>query len=235
MAIAAVCFDAAGTLIRVRGSVGRQYAAVARRFGVEADADALDAGFPAAFRSAPPMAFAGAAADAVPALERALWRALVRRLAETAGLAPALDAVGFDRYFDQLYDHFATPAAWEVYPDVRPTLAAVRARGCRIGLVTNFDGRIVALLEALELRPWFDALTLSSRVGVAKPDARIFASAVSALGVPPAAALHVGDSPEEDVAGARAAGLAVVLLDRDGRHPGVPERVGSLEEVTALL
>jgi putative hydrolase of the HAD superfamily len=233
--MAAVCFDAAGTLIRVRGSVGGQYAAVARRLGVDADPAALDAAFPAAFRSAPPMAFPGAAADAVPALERAWWRALVQRLVEAVGLAPALDVVGFDRYFDQLYDHFTTPAAWEVYPDVRPTLAAVRARGCRIGLVTNFDGRIVPLLDALGLTSSFDALTLSSRVGAAKPDARIFGAALTALGVPPAAALHVGDSPEDDVAGARAAGLGAVLVDRDGRHPDVPGRVRSLAEVTALL
>ena len=235
MGTTAVCFDAAGTLVRVRGSVGLQYAAVARRLGVDADPAALDAAFPAAFRAAPPMAFPGAAAAAVPALERRHWRDLVCRVVETAGLAPVLDTVGFDRYFDLLFDHFATPAAWEVYPDVRPTLAAVRARGCRIGLVTNFDGRIVPLLEALGLRPSFDALTLSNRVGAAKPDARIFAAAVTALGVPPAAALHVGDSPDDDVAGARAAGLVAVLVDRDGRHPAVPGRVRSLAEITALV
>ena len=235
--IEVVCLDAAGTLIHVRGSVGQQYAAVAHRFGVDVDPAARDAGFPAAFRAAPPMAFPGARPDAVPALERGLWRDLVRGLVERAGCARALDAVGFEAYFDALYAHFGTPAAWEVFADVRPALEAIRARPCRTALVSNFDGRIVPLLRGLGLAAAFDAVVLSSRVGTVKPDPRIFEAALRALGVPARSVLHVGDSPREDEAGARAAGLHAVLLDRDGRHPGVsPDaRITSLLELLPRL
>jgi putative hydrolase of the HAD superfamily len=236
-AIEAVCFDAAGTLIRVRGGVGQQYATVARRFGIAVDPAALDAGFAAAFRSAPPMAFPDAPPADVPARERAVWRDLVGRLFAGAGCREATETPIFERYFEELYAHFATPAAWDVFPDVRPALDAVRARGCCTALVTNFDGRIAPLLEALGLRPAFDVVTRSSEVGAAKPDRRIFEAALGALGVAAGSVLHVGDSRREDLEGARAAGLRGLVIDRGGRHLDLPAelRIASLVEIAPRL
>jgi putative hydrolase of the HAD superfamily len=233
-----VFFDVAGTLLRVRGSVGEQYAALARRFGIAAGADALDSGFGPAFRAASPMAFPGASPEAVPALERDWWRRLVRGLFEDVGFLNPDDAGRFDDYFAALYAHFATAAAWEVYADVRPLLRTLRERGCRTGVVTNFDGRIGPLLAEVGLAPWFDSVTVASEVGVAKPDPAIFRHALALHGAEPGEAIHVGDSPAEDVAGAAAAGLLPVLVDRGNRHaevaaPGV--RVTSLTEVACFL
>lgn len=232
-----VFFDVAGTLIRVRGSVGAQYAAVARRFGVEADAEALTRLFPAAFRAAPPMAFPGVPPEEVPARERALWADIVRRLFAAAGLGPAIDAAGFGRFFAALWDHFAAAETWEIYPDVGPCLAALRARGCRTGIITNFDARIETLLPALGLASGFDSLTRSGAVGAAKPDGAIFRAALARHAATPAEAVHVGDSPAEDVAGAEAAGLRGVLVDRGGRLPAPPAgvRIASLAELTRWL
>ncbi len=235
--VSVVFFDAAGTLIRLHGSVGAQYAALARQVGVDADPRALDALFPVVFRAAPPMAFPGAAPDTIPALERGLWRDLVRDLVERAGLWPALGAARFRVYFDALYAHFETTAAWETYPDALPALRAVRAAGCRTGLLSNFDGRVIPLLERLGLAGWLDSLTLSSRVGAAKPAPMIFAAALARHGVSPDDALHIGDSPRDDLAGALAAGLRAVLVDRGGRHREVPaeSRVTSLTDVSRFL
>ena len=230
-------FDVAGTLLHVRGSVGAQYAALARRFGVDAAPEALDRLFPAAFRAAPPMAFPGVPHDAVPARERAVWEGIVRRLFEAAGLLGAFGEARFPAFFAALWEHFAAAEAWEVYPDVAPCLDALRERGCRTGIITNFDGRILRLLDVLGLASRFDSVTRSSAVGAAKPDPAIFRHALARYGVEAAEALHVGDSPAEDVAGAAAAGLLAVLVDRGRRHGDPPQgaRIASLAELTRFL
>jgi putative hydrolase of the HAD superfamily len=232
-----VFFDAAGTLLHVRGGVGAQYAAVARRFGVDADPAALERAFPAAFRAAPPMAFPGASADRVPALERAVWQGIVRAVFGAAGLLPAFGPRGFEAYFDAVYAHFEAPAAWEVFPDVLPTLAGLAERGAEVGIISNFDSRLLRVLDGLGLAKWFASVTLSSRVGVTKPGAAIFAEALARHGAPAAAAVHVGDSLAEDYRGARAAGLGAVLVDRAGRYADHPDvrRAASLAEVVGMI
>jgi putative hydrolase of the HAD superfamily len=237
MPIQVIFFDVAGTLLRVRGSVGEHYAALARRFGVDARASDLDPHFPAAFRAAPPMAFPGVPAAEIAARERAVWEGLVRGMFARAGLLGAFGPGGFADYFAALYAHFETEAAWEVFPDVLPALGAVRARGLGLGIVTNFDGRVLPLLERVGLAGWFDSTTLSSRVGAAKPDPAIFRHALARHGARPDEAVHVGDSPAEDLAGAQAAGLRGVLVDRTGRHAtrAGGSRISSLAELERFL
>jgi putative hydrolase of the HAD superfamily len=232
-----VFFDAAGTLIRTRGGVGVHYAALARRFGVEVEAATLDGLFPAAFRAAPRMAFPGASPEVAAALERDWWRRLVADVFGRAGLLTGFADGGFDAYFETLYTHFESPEVWEVFPDVWPALAGLRALGAELGVLSNFDGRLLVLLERLDLARWFGSVTLSSRVGVAKPDRGIFERALACHRAVPGAALHVGDTLAEDVAGAQGAGLGAVLIDRDGRHPETPgaARLRSLADLPGLL
>jgi putative hydrolase of the HAD superfamily len=232
-----VFFDVAGTLIRVRDGVGVQYARVAARFHVVTEPATLAREFPRAFRAAPPMAFPGVPAHAVPQREREVWRGIVREVFAGAGGLSQFAPGAFDAYFDAVYRHFEEPTVWEVFPDVEPTLEALRARGCALGIVSNFDSRVGRILEGLGLAARFASVTLSSAVGVAKPNPAIFAQALARHGVGPAQALHVGDAPEEDVDGARAAGLLAVLIDRGGRHadrPGVV-RVTSLTALPDLV
>jgi putative hydrolase of the HAD superfamily len=232
-----VFFDVAGTLIRVRDGVGAQYARVARRFGVTADPRVLEREFPRAFRAAPPMAFPGAPAGVISDLERAVWRGIVRDVFAGAGQLSAFAPGAFGAYFDAVYRHFEDAAVWDVFPDVVPALAALRALGCSLGIVSNFDSRALRILAGLGLARWFQSVTLSSQVGAGKPDRTIFARALARHGAVPARAFHVGDSPVEDCEGARAAGLHPVLIDRSGRHaarPGVI-RVASLESLPGVV
>jgi putative hydrolase of the HAD superfamily len=232
-----VFFDVAGTLIRVRDGVGAQYARVAGRFGVAADPKALEREFPRAFRAAPPMAFPGARPEAVPGLEREIWRGIVHDVFSGAGALSAFAPGAFDAYFDAVYRHFEDAAVWDVFPDVAPTLLEVRALGCALGVLSNFDGRVITILGGLGLASWFESVTLSSRIGATKPDRAIFARALDRHGAEPAEALHVGDSPMEDAEGARAAGLRAVLIDRVGRHvdrPGVT-RIDSLAALPGMI
>ncbi len=114
---------------------------------------------------------------------------------------------------------------FRAFPDAAPALAALRSKGCRLGVVSNWDVSLHAVLRATGLAERVDVVLTSAQEGVAKPDPEIFVRALARLGgVEPQAALHVGDELGSDVRGALAAGLAAVLIDRDGtagEPPGV--------------
>jgi putative hydrolase of the HAD superfamily len=97
-----------------------------------------------------------------------------------------------------------------------------RGGAVRLGLVTNGESETQReKLDVLEIADLFDVVVVSGEVGVAKPSAEIFAVALDALSVPPARAWHVGDNLSTDVAGARAAGLTAVWLNRSGNPRSV--------------
>jgi putative hydrolase of the HAD superfamily len=114
----------------------------------------------------------------------------------------------------ELFHRFGSSGAWEVYPEVPEVLDALRARGLRLGVISNWDTRLPELLRQLDLARRFDVLVYSSAVGVEKPDPRIYRRALRELGVEPRASLHVGDSRLEDLEGAIAAGMRALLLVR---------------------
>jgi putative hydrolase of the HAD superfamily len=105
---------------------------------------------------------------------------------------------------------------FRAYPEVPRTLARLRAAGSRLAIVSNWDISLHDVLERTALRSLVDAVVISAEEGVAKPDPAIFRAALARLGADGGAGLHVGDSLEADVAGARAAGLDAVLVVRDG-------------------
>jgi putative hydrolase of the HAD superfamily len=106
---------------------------------------------------------------------------------------------------------------WSVcLPEAPGALAALRRLGLRLAVVSNSNGTVARLLEALGLARWLDAVVDSGVVGFEKPDPRIFRHAASILGVEPQEAVHVGDLYSVDVIGARAAGARAILLDPCG-------------------
>ena len=110
---------------------------------------------------------------------------------------------------------------WRVAePDTPAVLAALRARGFLLGVISNADGRVEEDLERYGLGAFLATVVDSHVVGIEKPDAAIFRHAVERLGARPEDAVHVGDVFGIDVVGARRAGLTPVLLDRLGRYPG---------------
>jgi putative hydrolase of the HAD superfamily len=122
---------------------------------------------------------------------------------------------------------------FELYDDVRDALAAVRAAGLRIGLVSNSarDVREFARHHALDV----DAGISSFHHGRTKPHASIFRAVLDLLAVEPAGAVMVGDTIADDVEGARAIGMRAILLDRDGFHPDFEPRIESLHELLPIL
>lgn len=226
MAIKAVFFDAAGTLFEPVRRVGESYAAVASRHGVEVTPAELSRRFRICFEEAPRLAFPGAGGE-LSALERRWWREVVARVFEPCGRFE-----NFENFFDELFAYFATPHAWRLYPDAIETLAALQARGVRMSVISNFDSRLVAILDGLGAAPFFESILVSSRVGYAKPDARIFAAALQHHGVAPEEALHVGDSEPNDLVGATQAGLRGLLIDRErATNISNKERIVSLAAI----
>ncbi len=229
MAVRAVTLDAAGTLIGVAEPVGETYARVAARHGIVVRPDDAEAGFRAALAGAAPLAFPGASPARLGDHERAWWYTIVRR-----ALGPAAAGAPVDATFDELFAYYGTAAAWHVFPDVPPALDALRRHGVRIAAVSNFDGRLGPLLDALGLATALDAVVCSGRAGSAKPHPAIFLAAIRQLAVAPTDAVHVGDAPVEDVQGARAAGLRAVLVDREGGAAAVPADVPVLPTLSPL-
>ncbi|HSJ73606.1 MAG TPA: HAD family hydrolase [Miltoncostaeaceae bacterium] len=125
---------------------------------------------------------------------------------------------------------------FELMPDALPALAALAARRARLAVVSNWDYDLPRVLAGLGVAGRFAAVVTSAAAGAAKPDPAIFLRALARLGVAPADAVHCGDSPHYDCAGARAAGIEAVLIDRGGATPPGPcRRIATLVELARVI
>ena len=140
----------------------------------------------------------------------------------------------FDAFFGELFDWYATAEAWRVRPGVETTLARLRDDGLRLGIVSDFDYRLTDVLDSLGIAALFDAVILAGRVGVTKPDARLFAAALAAMGLSERDVVYVGDDPKRDLAGAEGAGLAAVDVTSLERFTELPARLATLYRLKAL-
>jgi len=222
--LAAVLFDAVGTLITAREPPGETYARVAAGFGIALPAERLAEALARCLVRAPQMVFPRVPAAAIPGLERQWWRAVVDATLEAAG-AVSTPAQRAD-CFDALFSHFADARSWVTVAGAREALAALRAAGLATGIVSNFDSRLHNILEGLHLAAWLDLVVLPSEARAAKPDPAIFAFALSRLGIGPAQAVYVGDDLQHDVAGARAAGLRAIHVGELATLAALPDHLG---------
>jgi putative hydrolase of the HAD superfamily len=233
-----VFFDAAGTLFNARQPVGATYARLAREFGLDVSGAAVTAGFHRAFGNSPELAFGKGHSEAqLRRLERAWWKAVVARTFEGLGEFPR-----FDDFFEALFAFFADPRHWEIDPEASATLRRLKQQGLQLGVISNFDFRLYQILEALELRPHFDSITISSQAGFAKPRQEVFEVALAKHGLRPAQALHVGDSLRLDFEAAAAVGMSAALLEPGlGGPVSIEDRkarirsLAYLKEVTQVL
>jgi putative hydrolase of the HAD superfamily len=173
-------------------------------------------------------------------LERGEWRARAR-LDEALGLAGAVSTetpATADRYLELILEEVGVREAsvvaamsawrarynppvglWDVAePGAEAALRLVRAAGLGAAVISNSNGSVRSILEALGLAGYLDFVLDSAEVGVEKPDPRIFRLALERAGVGPHEALYVGDLYSVDVLGARAVGLEAILLDPGGHR-----------------
>jgi HAD superfamily hydrolase (TIGR01662 family) len=218
----AVLFDVDFTLVKPGPDLGPDgYQLLGRRFGLELD----------------PSRYAEARAAAVETIERhpeldhdeEVWVLFTEQI---------IRGMGGDS--DRAYEcAVEMTRAWEhaenfeLYEDTLPVLAVLREHGLKIGLVSNTGRDLEAFIRhhALDV----DAAVSSGSHGKTKPHPAIFLSALEQLGVTPEESAMVGDSPEDDVDGAKALGMRAFLVDRDDRFPDVEERLPDLLALPAAL
>jgi putative hydrolase of the HAD superfamily len=196
--IRAVTFDAGSTLIEPWPSVGAVYAEVAAEFGFRCEAEKLTAEFYNAWQSRSGFAYS-----------RDEWFEVVQHsFRETCDVSRKM--------FEAIYERFSESRCWRIYDDVIPALEQLKARGFRLAVISNWDDRLVSLLQSLGLAKHFEAIVVSALVGAHKPSPKIFRHAAALLEVAPADILHIGDSQSEDIIGARAAGFQARRIRRSG-------------------
>ena len=218
-----ILLDALGTLVALEPPAPRLRVELADRFGLdvsESDAERAITAEIAYYR-----------AHLDEGRDPASLGALRRQCAEV--LRSALPAGGLD--LDALVGALLASLRFTPFADVRPALTDARERGQGLVVVSNWDASLHGVLHALELSPLLDGILTSAEAGSRKPAPAIFEEALALVGAGPEQAIHVGDSLEEDVAGARAAGIEPVLVRRDGgpTAPGV-RTISSLDELAAV-
>jgi putative hydrolase of the HAD superfamily len=209
-----IFLDAVGTLFGVKGGVGEVYSAIALNWGVEVNAADLDRAFFKSFKASTPPVFPeiDRHSSALQEAEYQWWNTIAKK---TFTEVKAIDRfVDFEKFFAQLYEHFATDRPWYIYNDVLPALINWQEKEVELGIISNFDTRLDRVLESLNLKQFFRSITISSVAGAAKPDSRIFMKALATNNYDPELAWYIGDSLTEDYYGAMAVGMKSFWLDR---------------------
>ncbi len=158
------------------------------------------------------------------------WMGVYGRMLEELSL-PAGDGLR-----EQLYETFTDQANYALFDDVVPALDALEPTGAVLGIVSNFEAWLEALLARLGVAARFPVRVISGEVGIEKPDARIYRLALDRAGLSANEAAYVGDNPEFDVIPARAVGMTPILIDRKDRfpeHDGI--RIEDLRDLAAAL
>lgn len=223
--VQAVVFDAVGTLLFPSIPAPQVYAAVAHRAGLHLDLGTVRTRFLEAYQAQERV---DEAAGWVTSEQREheRWQRIVA--------ATLFEVPQVDDCFRILFDHFAQPAAWQPHPEAREVIANLASRGYRLGMGSNYDSRLTAVLAGFpELRPLRQRVIISSLVGFRKPARQFFAEVIHQMECQPHQVLFVGDDLTNDYLAATEAGLAAVLLDTENRQPEIPRRIRRLTELLA--
>lgn len=216
-----IFFDAAGTLIRLVRGVGMEYSEVLARHQISLEPDRLQAAFLQEWKGMPPQTPTGRPRNGEDA---EWWKELVFRVLDRCG--DHSEARLREAAFHDLYQRFAEPGVWELYPEVHAVLTRLRQMGCRIGVLSNFDGRLHTIFKHLGLERTFDLVLISAEAGYDKPHPGIFRKAEGLTGS--RQPWHVGDDPEADWQGAKLAGWKWFELRRPAND--LRALVGVLEQ-----
>jgi len=199
-----------GTLLELEDPAPRLVALLAERHGLEVPL--------AVARRAFAREIAYYRAHHLEGRDRQTLTSLRRRCAQALGEGLGSAAAGLS--VDQLAELLLASLRFRLFPETLAVVAQLRNRGISLGVVSNWDISLEDRLAELGLTPYLQAVVSSAAAGAAKPDPQPFALALQRLGREAGETLHLGDSPEEDLAGAAAAGIRAVLIDRSATRPG---------------
>src|SRR5581483_375432 len=175
----AIFFDAAETLFYLPRGVGYHYALVASELGLKWESRELDRAFNNAWQAMPSRAPANGPREND---DKDWWRQLVDLVIDE--VAPSLNELDRDNFFEIVYEHFAEAGVWELYPEVVEVLETLAPR-FPFAVVSNFDGRLRMILEQLGVLRFFSHIFVSSELGADKPDPEIFRRALAIMNLQP--------------------------------------------------
>lgn len=225
--IKAVFFDAGGTLLYPYPSVGEVYARVAREHGVQSRPDFLNQIFHEVWDQKDGLSMAAFADEKS---EKNWWRKIVFEVFERVG-----QFNDFEVFFDDLYHRFASPETWRLFDETCAVLELCKSRGMVVGMISNWDRRLLQLCDAFEITGYFDFMLISALFGKAKPHRDIFEEAIRRSGFAPEECLHVGDSLEDDVQGALSSGAHAIWLNRHARKKNEVQTFPIVENLKELF
>jgi putative hydrolase of the HAD superfamily len=246
----AVLLDALGTLVELDDPAPRLRAALIERAGVDVGLEAAERGFGSEIGYYVANQMRGRDRAGLESLRDDCATAMREGLLDAVDAAAAAGGEGVRLLFGEAVDVAAAHAAldhatvraamldaiaFRTFEDVLPALEELRGRGLRLVVVSNWDCSLPEWLDRAGVGPLVDGAVSSAVVGEAKPAPAVFEAGLRLAGCDAAEALFVGDSVENDVLGARAAGLRAVLVDRAGEPPPGIEGVRSLGELSAIV
>ncbi len=204
-----VLFDIGGTLIFPDPSVGHIYAREAKGFGIQLSVQEAQGSFFKAWAKVKNGWTSKLHYGRNDGDSRKFWRAIVY---ET--FAPYSNGLDMNPLFQHLYTHFGRPNTWSLYPDVLKTLSRLKSAGYTLGILSNWDNRLPAILEGLGVRDYFDHTFISFAVGLEKPDIGIFKHVLNTLAFSPESILYIGNDYQDDYIPAQSLGIDTLLIDR---------------------
>jgi putative hydrolase of the HAD superfamily len=226
----ALFLDVGGTLIYPRHGVANSYARYAAEMGVTLVADGLDQAFLDSYVSAKKSTLrkTGLTFGASETDGRRFWRDVFNPL-----LPHGLDAGTADALFESIYAGFENPDEWAIFEDAERLMASAQAKGIPMVVVSNWDTRLPALLDAMGLTQRMTGIVCSAVVGIEKPSQAIFEKAQSLLpeAIRKGKIMMVGDSHREDIEGARRFGLETLHVHRGTGDPAFPNMVARIDSI----
>ena len=223
-----VLLDAVGTVIETHPSVVAVYQQHGARFGSSLDEKQVSQRFKVARRKL--FAVDTLAADQIRGqlvssdeIEHDLWRQFIAEVFE--------DVADSQGLFESLWDFFADSKNWRVYPDVASSLAELKSGGCYVAIASNFDSRLLPIIESFDEFESLDGVFCSAELGFRKPDPAFYQelkqriSKVLGESITDQQITFTGDCRENDFHGPRRQGWEAYWLDRSGSASQVADKV----------
>ena len=227
MTAQAITLDVGHTLLFPHPSVGHVYTRVGNHHGMQIDARAVEVLFPKHWErcqlATTGLIYGTTHEEALDFWHRVNHGVLTDMGVPTAQLQP---------FVADLYATFGRAECWRVNPDLQDLLHACQDQRIAVGIISNWDLRLRALLDELHFTTWADPVLISAEECMEKPDARLFHAAASRLGLPPAAILHIGDTWNDDIVAARACGMQAAWFNPSGAPS--PEPLDGAFDVQSL-
>ncbi len=222
--IKAALFDVGGTLIHPRPSVPETFVSTAQTFDISLQLETVRRIMPLADNHFDVLCKTHPCLWCDHETVVAAWHSMYEFMGKQLGITERLSELA-----QAVHSAYTRADHWEVYSDVIPLFRELQKRDIRLSVISNWDVNLRSLLEELGIAVYLDEVFASAEIGFHKPQPEIFRYALHNLSLKPEEVLYVGDLPETDGVGARAAGITPYIIDRRSN-----QRVKSYTQISTL-